>query len=262
MSGWNWGGGHLPRHPFARNLKLASWPPALKNSARLLWSLLANVKASLGTGTWGFGAVLQQKTEVKGFSHAVPGCHRRNVFRSFEILKVGAGLCINYACAWDLGRNLGFSFRRAVGEFKWPSLILEHSDIMCLVSSGFIRFIWQGSVGAVAVKWRRPAREGWGWACIPTPPALRVWAWLRRRLSPSAFQRGVWIHWTGFRSDDELTGDQRHQILKKQTTQRHETTARSFFFQLLKKFETLLFPSDCKTPLRWLGCPQEKCIGI
>lgn len=60
--------------------------------------------------------------------------------------------------------------------------------------------------------------------------APRVGVAKGRRLIPSALQRCVWIDWTGFLSDDELTGDQRHQILKKRTIQRLETTARSLFF--------------------------------
>lgn len=121
---------------------------------------------------------------------------------------------------------------------------------------GSVRFMWQGGVWAVAVKWRRRACEGvrrLGALSVPRD-APCVGVAKGRRLIPSALQRGVWIDWTGFRSDDELTGDQRHQILKKQTIQRHETTARSFFLFYHKIFfETLFcFPQIIKQMYRHL----------
>lgn len=110
--------------------------------------------------------------------------------------------------------------------------IKRHSDIMPRLSLGSVRFIFQGGVRAVAVKWRRLACEGVRRLGALSAPrdAPCVGVAKGRRLIPSALQRCVWIDWTGFPSDDELTRDQRRQILKKQAIQRLETTARSFFF--------------------------------
>lgn len=79
-----------------------------------------------------------------------------------------------------LGAELRVSFRRAVGEFKWPSLILRDTATSCP------GFVWVLSVSSdrevfeLLLLWRRPAREGvrrLGAHSVPCD--ARVWAWLK-----------------------------------------------------------------------------------
>ena len=138
---------------------------------------------SLGTGTWRFGAVgTAENGNWRVFPRRALLPSRRNVFRSFGVLqsrsRVMYKLCMH---AWDLGRHLGFSFRRAVGEFKWPSLIFRDTATSCpglvwVLSVSFFREVFELLLLSGG-DWRV---RGWGgWAHFPLLATLRVWAWLK-----------------------------------------------------------------------------------